>query len=53
MAKYEYKCPECGKVLERDFPMGKQPRKIESYCEETGKNVEAERTWSPVPFKFK
>ena len=39
MKKNKYKCPHCGKVVERE----NEKMWIKSYCDETGKNVRLQK----------
>ncbi len=52
MAKYVYRCDKCGKLLEREYPMGEAPGTKLSYCAEKGKTVEIVRVYLPTAFQI-
>lgn len=48
MAIYEYKCKKCEKILEKEFKLGKAPKKIRcSIC-----NTQCNRVFSPPMIQF-
>ena len=47
MARYDYKCPNCGKVFEVQHPMSEHPTILCPDC-----NTEAQRVFSPSGIHF-